>query len=70
MLGIKILIGAIAAGLLHKKLTIDGDRLGLLVGVLLGLIEGENVGETDGLFDGDRLGVFSTLKEEVVRNTY
>ena len=70
MLRIKILIGAIPTRLLHKKLTIDGDRLGLLVGVLLGLIEGENVGETDGLVDGDRLGVFSTLKEEVVRNTY
>jgi uncharacterized membrane protein YeaQ/YmgE (transglycosylase-associated protein family) len=41
----------------------------LLVGLLLGLIEGEIVGETDGLFVGWLLGDFGTFTEQVVRNT-
>ena len=44
-----------------KNLTRDGDRLGLLVGLLLGLIEGGTVGDTDGLLLGGLLGDFDAL---------
>ncbi len=44
-----------------KNLTRDGDRLGLLVGLLLGLIEGGTVGDTDGLLVGGLLGDFDEL---------
>ncbi len=37
-------------------LTADGDRLGLLVGVLLGLMVGAIDGDEEGLLEGEVLG--------------
>ena len=34
----------------------DGDRLGLVVGLPVGLLEGGRVGDTEGLAVGDILG--------------
>ena len=36
----------------------DGDRLGLVVGLPVGLLEGGRVGETEGLAVGEILGDF------------
>ena len=40
------------------ELTLDGDRLGLVVGLPVGLLEGGRVGETEGLVVGETLGDF------------
>jgi hypothetical protein len=37
---------------------LDGDRLGLVVGLPVGLLEGGRVGETEGLVVGETLGDF------------
>jgi hypothetical protein len=39
-----------------NNLTVDGDRLGLIVGLPLGLIEGEVVGISEGPLVGKVLG--------------
>ncbi len=38
------------------ELTLDGDWLGLVVGLRVGLIEGGPVGEPEGLAVGEALG--------------
>jgi hypothetical protein len=37
---------------------LDGDRLGLVVGLPVGLLEGGRVGEIEGLVVGETLGDF------------
>ncbi len=43
----------------------DGDRLGLVVGLPVGLIEGEAVGTTEGLPVGEVLGDFSKVINKI-----
>jgi hypothetical protein len=42
---------------------VEGDRLGLVVGLPDGLVDGDTVGETDGLILGD----FGVVTVEAVR---
>ncbi len=46
-------------------LTVDGDRLGLVVGLPVGLIEGEDVGTADGLLVGEVLGDCSNIINKI-----
>ena len=43
----------------------DGDRLGLVVGLPVGLIEGEAVGTTEGFPVGEVLGDFSKVINKI-----
>ena len=45
----------------------DGDRLGLVVGLPVGLIEGEAVGTAKGLLVGEVLGDCSHFHEQDLR---
>jgi len=48
---------------ISTELTLDGDKLGLVVGLPVGLLEGGPVGETEGLVLGEALGDFGSRQE-------